>query len=180
MRKKSLPIGVLVMVFVVLLAAAGLSYGYWSETITGQGVVSTGELDVSWQSASAVRGGTPGDAACTYDIPNSNLVRFFLTDMHPGANCTLKARIHNGGTVPVTIGINSTPSISGPAVIDTYLITVEDFDCEAEGYIAPGGSILCDGIIGMDPDLTGDTGENMNATYTVQVTASQATSIPTP
>jgi predicted ribosomally synthesized peptide with SipW-like signal peptide len=46
LTKKSLPVGTLFMVLVILLALLGVGYAVWSETLTISGTVQTGEVDV--------------------------------------------------------------------------------------------------------------------------------------
>ena len=47
-RRKSLPVGVLVMLLVLALVSLGVGYGLWSETLKINGMVETGDLDAGW------------------------------------------------------------------------------------------------------------------------------------
>jgi hypothetical protein len=48
MKRKALPLGAIILILVVALAAIGLSYSLWSETLTISGTVHTGEVDVEF------------------------------------------------------------------------------------------------------------------------------------
>ena len=47
-KGKSLPVGTLFIVLVIMLALLGVGYALWSETLTISGTVSTGEVDVEF------------------------------------------------------------------------------------------------------------------------------------
>ena len=51
MFKKSLPIGTMFMILVIALALLGVGYSLWSETLTIEGNVQTGEVDVALSDA---------------------------------------------------------------------------------------------------------------------------------
>jgi len=48
MNERKLQIGVLFMALVIGLAAIGVGYGLWSQTLTLEGIVNTGEMDIAW------------------------------------------------------------------------------------------------------------------------------------
>lgn len=177
MRKNALPIGVLFMVLVVLLAGIAVSYGYWTETLEAQGTITTGNLNVYWDNPSAVKGGAPGQATCEAWVPgghDSNLLKVALTNLNPGAQCALSARIRNAGTVPVQVSVGE-PAITGAnPLLDKYLETDGYIGCENSGVIPAGGSILCSGTIRMiEPGVEENDTQGWSATYDIDVTATQ-------
>jgi predicted ribosomally synthesized peptide with SipW-like signal peptide len=176
MRKKALPIGVLFMVLVVLLAAVGISYGYWSEALQAEGTLTTGNLNVYWDNASnpGTIGGSPGSAACGATVPSghsSNLLQVTLTDMNPGATCTISADIVNNGTVPVDIVVGDPTRDTSTDNIDAWL-DVPTAYCTNSSYIPVGGSITCTATFEMLSGAPNST-QGKSTAYTATVTANQ-------
>jgi hypothetical protein len=174
MRKKALPIGVLFMVLVVLLAAVGVSYGYWTEDITAKANLDTGDLDVYWYSASTdTTGSTPGQASCSAAVhsTNNNRLDIALTDVHPGFQCAYTAYVYNNGTVPVEVQV-STSDISQDSgyVFDSSDFTMVVGPCD--GPIYPGQAKACTGSFKLKWSAGNDT-QNQSASYTVTVHAVQ-------
>ena len=119
--KKALPIGVMVMLPVVALAALGVGYGLWSEVLTIEGSVLTGEVDVGFtglwiQEGVDVDGDyvSPepwGTADCQAeplktsggDDNGFNLLRITVTGAYPSYHCKVGFGVENLGTVPVLI-----------------------------------------------------------------------------
>lgn len=181
MRKKSLPIGVLVMVFVVLLAAAGLSYGYWTDSLEATGTLDTGHMDVHWADAYGGPGvtNTPGAGDCSIWISGETL-RVDLDTIQPGFYCVLHVKIVNDGTVPVDLDNFDWGYSSGDDL--TSYIDAGDFEllgqpsCSAT-YINAGDSVNCTGTIGMSPDAGNDT-QGLSSVYTLTLDAVQSTTAP--
>lgn len=176
MRKKALPIGVLFMVLVVLLAAVGVSYGYWTEDIFAKAAIDTGNLDVYWHSAStSTSGSTPGNASCSASVngSNNNRLDVTLTDVHPGFTCAYTAYVHNNGTVPVVVTVGS-----GDITHDSgYTFNSSDFSmvvgpCNGGNPINPGQTKACTGSFTLNWGAGNNT-QNRSAKYTVTVHATQ-------
>jgi hypothetical protein len=170
MRKKALPIGVLFMVLVVLLAAVAVSYGYWTETIGADGTLSTGNLNVYWYPMSASVGGTPGSASCSATAPDEDTLDVVLTDMHPGATCTVITRIYNNGTVPVEITLGDA-NHTGGYDMDAWL-DIPSAGCDGGGIIAPSSYITCSATFEMLWDAPNST-QNRTTYYSADVLAEQ-------
>lgn len=119
---KRLPLGLLAILLIVLLAGVGVAYGLWSETLTINGTVNTGEVDVGfsgpyvteWVDVNGYPKWEPREkdryAECTAVAtnldPNSNGnegITITVDDAYPSYHCAVKFDISNLGTVPVHI-----------------------------------------------------------------------------
>jgi len=105
--KKSLHI-TLAFVLLIGLAALGIAYGAWTETLTINGNVTTGTFDPSFQPDGAwfseYEAGTADVATCTAAVsPDGQNLTISVANAYPGYSCEGGAIILNLGTVPVTI-----------------------------------------------------------------------------
>jgi hypothetical protein len=120
---KRLPLGLLAILLIVLLAGVGVAYGLWSETLTIDGTVYTGEVDVGFSGpyvyewvedldgnvlkeplikdkaaecyAKAIDSDTKSDGKETIVIT--------VQGAYPSYHCLVKFDISNLGNVPVHI-----------------------------------------------------------------------------
>jgi hypothetical protein len=180
MRKKTLPIGILVMLLVVLLAAVGISYGLWTDTLTADAHVTTGNMDVRWASlgTSASASGTGGDGSCSIGLDSSNDHNLIVTlsQIQPGFRCDFTAGVYNEGTVPAVITIDPTTDVSSVGTDD---FDAGDFimgitDCQAPtGIVVDDGAYgVCSGYLKLK-NSADDTTQNMDAEYVITVHATQ-------
>lgn len=119
---KRLPLAFLAILLIVLLAGLGVAYGLWSETLTIEGTVNTGEVDVGfsgpWVAEWVEVNGMPqlepkskdGAAECYAKAIDSDLtsdgketIEVTVTGAYPSYHCWVKFDISNLGTVPVHI-----------------------------------------------------------------------------
>jgi len=49
--RKSLPIGIILMILMMALAALGVGYAWWTEQLTTTGTIQTGSIDVKLENA---------------------------------------------------------------------------------------------------------------------------------
>lgn len=169
MRKNALPIGILFMVLVVLLAGIGISYGYWTESLQADGVLSSGELDVRWGATNSSFGQLYyGNEVCNVavDGSNNNLLHITVSNLHPGSTCTLQARVVNEGTVPVEIVGGDANYAYGSTDLDDAL-EVSDLSCD-NPVVALSGYRTCSATLTMDWDADNST-ENKTAHYTAEL-----------
>ena len=129
-KGKSLPVGALFMVLVIMLALLGVGYAFWSETLTIEGTVTTGEVDVEFSTYEPVecvdtQTGLCEEepelkdsaAECTVewlggegdfdDVPlldnGSNLLQVTVTGMYPSYHCKVSFDVTSTGSVPVHV-----------------------------------------------------------------------------
>jgi predicted ribosomally synthesized peptide with SipW-like signal peptide len=125
MKKKALPVGTMFLVLVIALAAIGVGYALWSETLTIQGTVQTGEVDVEFsqypvEECIDIQGvltcpepPEKADAAnCTVAWSNTstdpndngaNLLQITVTGMYPSYHCKVGFDVTSTGNVPVHV-----------------------------------------------------------------------------
>jgi hypothetical protein len=116
--KKSLPIGVMVMILIVALGSLGVVYGLWSESLFVSGTVATGQVDVAFSPCTTNDTGIdPGydkdvaDCLCELTGPDKDStcdtgpdkMTISIIDGYPSYTCEVKYDIENVGTVPVML-----------------------------------------------------------------------------
>lgn len=109
-RRKSLPLGVLVMLLVLALATLGLGYGLWSKILYINGTVATGNVDAE------LTLGKFGDTEVEKDVgtclaellmidgaTQPNKIRVTVTNAYPSYECWVNFDVHSKGTIPVLV-----------------------------------------------------------------------------
>jgi hypothetical protein len=140
--KKALPVGTMFLVLVIALAVLGVGYALWAETLTIEGDVQTGEVDVAIVDASVdecvdVNGVLTcpepvekEDAAnCWLETDGSgvegddgtSLLRVVARGMYPSYHCKVSFKVESLGNVPVHVWL---PEATG--VIPDWVAT--DFE----------------------------------------------------
>ena len=105
--KKSLPIGMIVVILLLALAATGIAYGYWTDQVKINGAVQTGELDVEWAYYAN------SDTNCTYSM-DPTYHTFTITGANAAPSdvldyaastfwCEVFLQVKNTGTIPVKL-----------------------------------------------------------------------------
>jgi predicted ribosomally synthesized peptide with SipW-like signal peptide len=150
MKKKALPVGTMFLILVIALAAVGVGYALWSETLTITGTVTTGEVDVEFsqypvEECVDVNGvltcPEPPEKA---DVANcvaewlgpdndsegddgSDLLQVTVTGMYPSYHCKVSFDVTSTGNVPVHVWLPE-PTGDNPEWVAT------DFDtCYEDG-----------------------------------------------
>lgn len=119
---KRLPHGMLAILLIVLLAGVGVAYGLWSETLTIDGTVNTGEVDVGfsgpfvseWVEVNGKHQREPKEkdqyttcnATAKDTDPTSDGnegIEIGVKGAYPSYHCAVKFAISNIGSVPVHI-----------------------------------------------------------------------------
>ena len=103
--KKSLQIS-LVFVLLIGLAAIGIVYGAWTDSLAIGGNVTTGSLDVVFVPGGPVPEVDPLNlAACTL-VYGDDVVTVNVTGAYPGYQCNPQITIKNLGTVTADVALN--------------------------------------------------------------------------
>lgn len=108
-RKRTLTFGLLAIAVVVALALVGVAYAWWSETLTINGTVQTGVVNVEFRNASDDDNGIdPGYdknvADCTESVSeDGNSMTIAITNGYPSYTCTVSYAFSNPGTIPVKL-----------------------------------------------------------------------------
>jgi hypothetical protein len=166
--KKSLHIS-LAFILLIALATLGLAYGFWTETLTIDGTVGTGELNVGFTDLYFYDydfGGVLEADLCAVTIVGDTMT-ISIDDAYPGYGCSVSANVANIGTIPAKIQppslINNT-SPWPPFVHESYL---------ANHVLQPGETALFTIIYEIPGDVTGDEGENGSYEFTYTISAGQ-------
>lgn len=105
-------LGLLCLAVVMALGMVGAGFAYWTETLTIDPPVGTGELDVDWAMVHDVSAWPPiqhYNAGTSYHwgevtvSGDGNTLNVGLHEMYPGAVVNSYPRIYNNGTIPVKI-----------------------------------------------------------------------------
>lgn len=172
MSRKSLPVVGITMILVIALATMGLAYGLWSETLTIDGTVYTGEVDLGFSGPKVwewvdVNGKPQLEppvkdqyAECTakaYDYdPNSDGLEGITIEVkgaYPSYHCAIWFDVTNLGSIPVHV---SHPKGTAPSWVKVKA-------CYPDPYqLHPGKSVWAWILI----HFTNQDGVNENDKYT--------------
>jgi len=118
------------LLLVIMLGAIGLSYAWWTETLTINGTVNTGELTVKmgnfgeafWQHIwfADVSAHVTTDYAI---LDNGYTVSVTLGNYYPGAMVRFNVPIKNVGTIPAVISSVELTVTSDPGGLKDYIYT---------------------------------------------------------
>jgi hypothetical protein len=196
--KKALPVGTMFLVLVIALALLGVGYALWSETLTIQGTVQTGEVDVEFSTHPVeecidINGVLTcpeplekADAAnCTVEFlggetdPNgdngANLLQVTVTGMYPSYHCKVGFDVTSTGNVPVHVWL---PEATGD--IPAWVATNFE-DCYTAGIQLHEGQST--GLCTMDIHFTNDQAPPENSgpiTFGWTILATQFNEDPAP
>lgn len=136
---KRLPLGLLAILLIVLLAGIGVAYGLWSETLTINGTVNTGEVNVRFVNVNKYEGvavdgileiperSEKANAAnCRYEILNQGLdsetLQVYTQGAYPSWHCFVEFDIKSTGNVPVHIRKPGAVQTAGPVWEDLSVV----------------------------------------------------------
>ena len=153
-------------VLMIALSVLGFAYAYWSETLTIEGTITTGELDVEFTEQYTIS--CSDYMTCTVSFENGD-------DVEPSSGTTdyskMTVMVDNGypcGWCNVTFTIHNCGTI--PAKVDKITITAaNELDVTLEG-LSEGDEIDVDGSV--SPTLKIHINENAAelSSYTVSIT----------
>lgn len=151
----------LALTLVVALLLMGAGYAFWSETLTIDATVSTGELDFEFlDSSNFVSGGdyvvgaqnyVKGTANVNSDDPKT--LDLTLENMHPGATAKFKLCIKNTGTIGLKLEdfvlVGDSPNLAQLQILDDSknLIGIDDYLQQFEGTIIDVGKERCVNLV---------------------------------
>ena len=115
--KRKLPLGAVAFALVLVLAAMGLGYGNWSQTLSIGGTVTTGGMSAEWNEPVGFEGlctDNEGgkDVAQTHILwePGAKVLGFTLVNGYPNYRADCEPEIHYTGQIPGVIeSITFTP-----------------------------------------------------------------------
>ena len=144
------------LVLTLCLAAIGVGYGHWTNTLDIQGTAQTGEMDVGFLNAVATDNEDPGeDTALTnvtlIDWDNDGDYEWMEVNLLDAYYCyvgIVNFEVHNHGSVPVKVTkVDLQPPVGGEVDIGVFGIKVGDIidagdhlDCILTAHIATNAS----------------------------------------
>ena len=97
----------LALTLVVAIMMMGAGYAYWSETLTIENTITTGELDFTFQNEDLISISEwmdfDGVSSIGVNSSNDNQVDIVLEDMYPGAEATVYFELLNSGTMKAKV-----------------------------------------------------------------------------
>jgi predicted ribosomally synthesized peptide with SipW-like signal peptide len=147
MFRKGLSIGTIVVILIVALAAIGVAYGLWSQTVKISGTVHTGTVDLHLTGPMEIdRGNNFNDGKmgngvndndqylgknvgrCEAVLVDDWHMRVTVTNAYPEFNCFVRYDLHNTGTIPL--------DVYGP---DYFFDWDEDGVIQEDEFVGTGG-----------------------------------------
>jgi len=124
-------ITVLVLLLVFALAAIGIGYAMWDKTLSIDGTVNTGDLDVHFIGATSTDGPGALDApdydkdvgqtVCEIDAVDDQLVLVTVSNVYPSYEALCNLKWENNGTIPVKL-----VSLGCPTAPDWLEVSIQD------------------------------------------------------
>lgn len=165
MMKKAKFVGLALLLAFALMGAA---FAAWSDTLTANGTVNTGELDATI----SVTDTTENESSDGPDVASVNAIatedgkglNITLSNAYPGYSATVNFKVKNTGTIPVKVSkLTLTPGTGNPDGEVTYTV---NFPGTGGGTLAPDGELS--GTI----TFTVGEGADENGTYNFSGTIS--------
>lgn len=128
-------IGLLVMALVVAMGLLGVGYAMWSEDLTIDGTVNTGDVDVEWSLEAWGDNEIVGKDASSIDAYiTGNTLFVIITDAYPCITYYVDFDIDSFGSVPIRVKV--VPGASTlPAGAITFPVNLEGYQLhEGESY----------------------------------------------
>ena len=121
MHKMKSKVAGLFAVVLIALAVVGFSYAWWTETLTIEGTITTGELDVEFTGAYTLSCSEYMSCEVNFedggetDPTPTDLSKMTVTvsNGYPCGWCNVTFTIHNCGTIPAKVTVINIPSVTG-------------------------------------------------------------------
>jgi hypothetical protein len=170
----------LALLILASLAAVGVAYGQWVESLSINGTLSTGEVAVAWTAS----GCYDDEAYATISRAHvdANTIQVTINDGYPGylGHCWFDFQV--GGTIPVKIeAIEFTPGASLTNPSTTYNPSTSSFTALSDELQVVWSNGLCTSFdpgegegSNMHVTVLGGADESTSYSFTVQYTFEQA------
>jgi predicted ribosomally synthesized peptide with SipW-like signal peptide len=127
--RKSLPIGIIIMIFMMALSALGIGYAWWTEQLTATGSIQTGNIDIKMENLRVTEGDSLQVGDCLYELSgDQKVITVTINNAYPKYTCSIDFTLNNYGTVPAKITNINLPILKGEFIIvpklkETMLLT---------------------------------------------------------
>jgi hypothetical protein len=126
MFRKGLPIGTIVVILIIALAAIGVGYGLWSKVLFIGGTVETGNVDADFDAANTTDTGTtidPGSdkhvGSCEVTGVGTDELTITILNGYPGYSCDVFFYVTNTGSIPVKVQAYNLTGVPAELVVTT-------------------------------------------------------------
>lgn len=168
---KTMKIGAIFLVSALALAGIGASYALWSETLTINGTINTGNVDVEWSIKDVWDDETKDVSDITATIEDDGTMTVTITNAYPCVNYYVRFDIHCLGTVPVHF---QDFVITGPDCAEITITPETGYDPITDTQLHQSQEWL--GILKIHLDNTAE--ENATYTFTITILAHQYNETP--
>lgn len=102
--RKSLPIGIILMILMMALAALGVGYAWWTEQLTVTGTIQTGSINVKLENITISEFDPLDVASCDPNISgDGKSISVVINNAYPEYTCIINFNLINVGNVPAKI-----------------------------------------------------------------------------
>jgi len=142
----------------IALAVLGFSYAWWTETLTIEGSVATGKLEVKFDDSLTTI--CSEHMSCSTTVTDT-AITVNVTNGYPCGWCNVTFTINNTGTIPAKVTAINIPEVTGLSI-------------SIEG-LAAGDIIDVDGSVSpiLQIHVTEDAAEDSNYKFTVTINFGQ-------
>jgi len=126
MFKKGLPIGTIVVILVIALAAIGVGYGLWSKVLFIGGTVNTGNVNADFDAANTTDPGTTIDPGSDKNVGSCEVTGALTDELtvtivngYPGYSCDVYFYVTNTGSIPVKVQAYNLTGVPAELVVTT-------------------------------------------------------------
>lgn len=129
--RRSLPFGILIMIFMMALSALGIGYAWWTEQLTASGSVQTGNIDVKMDNLKVIERDDLNVGTCTATLAqDQKVITVSIANAYPRYVCNIAFTLSNHGSVPAKITNINLPVFNGeftviPTLKETMLLGSE-------------------------------------------------------
>lgn len=126
--RKTLPIGIIIMILMMALAALGVGYAWWTEQLTATGTIQTGSIDVQIEGIGYSTVDPLNTATCSFKPSgDGKTMTISIGNAYPGYICTINFNLINYGSVPAKItGVTLPSSQSEFSVTPSGVLVTKD------------------------------------------------------
>lgn len=162
---------VLGLVLIIALAGLSVGYAYWTETLSINGTVATGNLSVAFANVSVTDsdGSDAYGGSCTATVSgagtDAETLKIEVANAYPGYNCTVDFDVLNDGSIPVDLNAIAVGAPSDAA------LQVSVADDVVKDNLAVGATEAGALRLTIDPSITDR--ENSNFTVSATILAEQ-------
>lgn len=153
------------LLVIVALAGMSLAYTYWTQDLQINGSVSTGKLELQFDSATPSEVDPLDSATCIVSGTPGTTLTVTVSNAYPGYSCQITDVIKNTGTIPAeleSVSVSGVPTWANVTLGGSNVCTAD----QAGNQLAVDATADCTVTVAV-PTSVGDTDENKSGSFTV-------------